>query len=287
MAEEEVLGSTEHSTEPAQDENGSIRPRTTSAFEPRTRPYRVPDDKRCISWKKNCDCGHKFSGKDLYNGKPKSPKNRIEGPPPPCPICGRPRMRCRKAAIKGSTTCMMHGGNGSKPVKKGAIPGRTVMSDDDILTLEEMMQEDDTTLKREFHTLRLYFGKAMEQFENAVDSLDTDNPADVIGEAARLSGMIQALANIVEKRFKVKEIPTEQLYRVQFEDPRVKYLIKESMRDMQIETIKRVVAVLLSSFDPTGELGLVQKVPASFLPYLPSSLSPAMEVPNVATAETE
>jgi len=271
-----------------------------AALLPQKRERIALEEVRCIAWKKTCDCGHHFSGKDLYGGKSKLKSNRIQGTPPACPMCGRPRQRCKRKQVAGTPCCRKHGGKGI--ARRAFIPGYSHMDDEKILTLETMMEEDDTTLRREFHMLRIYFGDAIQQFEKALElhkalqeqweavqekeGASVLNilpiPVDLIGEAHRLAGMIDKLSSISEKRNKIHELPNDQLVRVQFEDPRVKYVIKEVMHDMEIKTIKQVVAVMLTSLDPTGELGLIERLPASFIPYLPP-LPAEMEVPNAST----
>lgn len=132
-----------------------------------------------------------------------------------------------------------------------------------------MIEEDDTSLKNEFHILRFYFAKAMGQYQNALKAYQNEIPADVIGEGNRLTAMIDKLASINEKRMKSMVPLQEQIVRVQFDDPSVVYHLKEKLREMESFTIRRVLAVLMETVDPTGELGFKQRIPTSFAPYLP------------------
>jgi hypothetical protein len=238
----------------------------------------LPDEARCVAWRKNCACGHKFPRSDLYGGKGKN--TRREGPPPPCPECGRPRERCHKAKMKGFPTCRNHGAKGI--AKRAFIPGYINLDDEEILTLQELMVQDDTSLMREFHMLRLLFGRAIEQFQNASLKLGGDCPVDLIGELRRLAGIIDRLSAIAERRAKARLIvpPEEQVVRVEFNDPRVQYFIKEAFRDTEIKTIKRVLAVVLQYADPKGELGISKKIPPSLFPYLPSAGEHSPESPK-------
>ena len=240
----------------------------------------LPDEVRCIAWKKSCSCGYHFRRTDLYDGKAKN--TRKKGPPPPCPKCGRERERCLKARMRGCSVCRSHGGRGI--VKRAYIPTHITLDDEGVAAFEKLMEEDDQSLKKEFHVLRIFFGKAMKQFQDAFASLETDSPADAIGELLRLTAIVDRASRIAQRRAKIHQIAPqgEQVTRVEFADPRMKYPMKEALRKMEIDTIKRMLVVLLQSFDPTGELQLIEKVPASLRPYLPLSAAVTQEEPPKA-----
>jgi hypothetical protein len=171
----------------------------------------------------------------------------------------------------GATVCRSHGGRGV--IRKGFIPGLLTLTDEEILTLEEMMAEDDMTLKREFHLLRLFFGKAIAQFQQVSLDTESNSVGDVIGEMRRLAAIVDRLSSISERRVRVMESAPkgEPEVRVRFDDPRVQYLLKEKLREMHHYTIRLVLAVVIQYADPTGALGLAGKLPKSFVPFLPSS----------------
>lgn len=233
------------------------------------RAHSLPDPLRCVALKKTCCCGYHFRRTDLYDGKARN--TRKKGTPPPCPQCGRPRERCRKARMRGAPTCRSHGAKGI--AKRAFVPGYVSLDDEEILALEELMMEDDQSLKREFHLLRLFFGSAIAQLQNANDTLAGDAPADLIGELRRLAAIADRLSAIVERRAKISAMAPreEQIVRVQFDDPHIQYLLKEKIRNFQSDTIRRVLAVVLAYGDPEGKLGLAQRLPPSFAPFLPSS----------------
>jgi hypothetical protein len=85
-----------------------------------------------------------------------------------------------------------------------------------------------------------------------------------------------------ERRAKARliEPQEEQVIRAEFNDPRVQYFIKEAFRDTEIKTIKRVLAVVLQSVDPTGELGIAKKIPPSLFSFLPSAVEHIPEPPK-------
>ena len=234
---------------------------------PRKVERELPDRLRCVAWRKTCACGHRFPRSALYTGKSK--KTRKQGLPPACPQCGRERERCRKPRMFGTTVCRSHGGRGV--IKKGFIPGLLALSDDEIQTLQEMMAEDDVSLRREFHLLRLLFGRAVEQFQQNSAAAE-DNPyADAIGEMRRLAAIVDRLSSICERRVRVMVgVPKNQPeVIVRWEDPHLQHLIKEKLREMQDYTIRRTLAVVMLYLDPTAELGIANKLPASLRPFLP------------------
>ena len=113
----------------------------------------------------------------------------------------------------------------------------------------------------------------MEQFQNACLTLGSDSPADVVGGLQQLAAIVDKLSNIAERRAKLRLIapPKEEVVRIEFSNPRIQCYIKEAIRDTETSTIKRVLAVVLKSLDPTGELGIAKKLPDSFGVYLPST----------------
>jgi hypothetical protein len=204
----------------------------------------------------------------LYAGEGK--ETRREGLPPPCPECGRPRERCRKARMEGARVCRSHGGRGI--VARAFIPGYSSLDDEEIATLEKMVEEDDTSLTREFHTLRVLLNRALEHAQKVNLGSDSDGHNDAMGEVRQLAGIIDRLSAIAERRAKISAIAPreEQVVRVQFDDPRVQHLVKEKLREMHLLTIRKVLAIVIQYVDPNGQLGIAQKMPKSLVPYLPS-----------------
>jgi hypothetical protein len=172
--------------------------------------------------------------------------------------------------MEGARVCRSHGGRGV--VARAFIPGYSSLDDEEIATLEKMVEEDDTSLTREFHTLRVLLNRALEHAQKVNLGSDGDGHNDAMGEVRQLAGIIDRLSAIAERRAKINLITPreEQVVRVQFDDPKVQYLVKEKLREMEQFTIRRVLAVIIKYTDPKGELGIVQKLPASFAPFLPS-----------------
>lgn len=245
------------------------------------------DERRCTSWKSVCVCTYRFKASDTPKDKKKANHIKSKEEHPVCPVCGRYRIRCLSYRVGNSSTCQHHGGHGVR-ITKGINPCLKHLDDEAIPVVTQMVEDDDTSLKWEFHVLRYYFAEAMAQFETAVRLYGQNNHIDLIGEGSRLTGMVDRLSAVAEKRAKLREIipPTEQLIKVQFDDPRVKYLLKEAIRDVEIQTIKRVLAVLLETVDPRGEIGLARLIPTSFTPYLPAPKEVIAEVENVVARES-
>jgi len=229
--------------------------------------HSLPDHLRCVALKKVCVCGYHFRRADLYAGAKKFSRRK---PPPPCPQCGRPRQRCRKAKVRGAPTCRSHGAKGI--AKRAYIPGYMYLDDEQIQTLEDLMKEDDQSLKREFHLLRLYFGDAIAQLQASTNVETGTSSPDIIGELRRLAAVADRMSSIIERRARVSAMTPreEQVVRVEFDNPRIQYFLKERIRRFQSDTIRRILAVVLASADPDGKLGLAQKLPSSFAPFLPS-----------------
>ena len=61
----------------------------------------------------------------------------------------------------------------------------------------------------------------------------------------------------------------------------MQYHIKEAIRDTETRTIRRVLAALVHAVDPEGEVGFVEKIPASFHPYLLRELQIASESEDI------
>ena len=55
--------------------------------------------------------------------------------------------------------------------------------------------------------------------------------------------------------------------------------MKEAFRDTTINTIKRMLVVVIQSLDPTGEHGVAKKLPTSLRPYMPDCVAPKEEGP--------
>jgi hypothetical protein len=155
--------------------------------------------------------------------------------------------------------------------RKASLSGPSTLDADEIVTLEELMEEDDTSLKREFHTLRILCGKAIEQLQSRSLLTGGDSFVGVISDIRRLADNVDKLSAIAERRARIQQIAPqkERVVRVEFNDPSVRYHVKEALRRMEDYTIRRVLAVVLLSLDPNGELGVAHKLPASFAPYLP------------------
>lgn len=244
-------------------------------YEPGSRRFfgkPMPPERRCVALKRNCVCGYHYVKSDLWDedGKRKDPAD-------PCPQCGRERPQCANPKLKGFQVCAIHGGRAMKAKKENAIiPVRIHLDDDDIEAIERMTEENDTSLKREFHTLRMIFGKSLNEFELNYRAHSETGLTKVIGAAIKLTDMIQKLAQIADRVAKSRELltPEDQLTRVEFDDPRVKYLIKEMIRDKQAETITMVLQAVLKALDPTGEKKIVESIPPSFYSYLPSEVVP-------------
>lgn len=185
--------------------------------------------------------------------------------------------------MRGAPSCRSHGGKGI--LKRAFVPAHVHLSGEQVQTLEDLMKEDDQSLKREFHLLRLFLSIAIEQFQNASATLAGDTPADVIGELRRLAGIVDKLSGISERRAKISAITPreEQVVRVQFDDPKVLYLFKEKLREMHVLTIRKVLAIVIQYADPKGELGIAQRLPSSFAPFLP----PGGDVRQLGVSESE
>jgi len=241
----------------------------------------LPDGSRCIAWRKNCVCGYKFPRSDLYAGEGK--ETRREGLPPPCPECGRPRERCHKARMEGARVCRSHGGRGV--VARAFIPGYSSLDDEEIATLEKMVEEDDTSLTREFHTLRVLLNRALEHAQKVNLGSDGDEHNDAMGEVRQLAGIIDRLSAIAERRAKISLITPreEQVVRVEFSDPQVQYIVKEKLREMQHLTIRKILAIVIQHVDPDGQLGIAQKLPRSLAPFL----QPGEEVKQLEAPESD
>lgn len=227
----------------------------------------IPETQRCKALKKNCECGYRFRKADLFdpNGE------RKKGVRLNCPKCGRERQRCANPVVKGTPVCRLHGGKGI--AKKAFIPSNIHLDDDEIGTLEYLMEEDDISLKREFHTLRIFFGKALQQFKNTLRIQEEHGVGDVIELAGRLTAIVDKLASIAEKRERiVSGVPA--ITTLQFDDPRVQHAIKEALYQREVETITRVLLAVLKHGDPGGEYKLIERIPPSFLTYLPTDVVP-------------
>ena len=207
-----------------------------------------------VAWRKSCVCGHKFTRSALNCGAGKN--RRI---PPPCPECGRPRERCGEAIG----------------------PELPTLDDAEIVALEKLIEEDDTSLEREFHQLRVLFAKAMEQSRDRSLMMGSDSSADVIDVIPRLVSIVDKLSAIAERGVKIRQIepPPKREVRIKFDDPRLKYIMKEAFRDTTINTIKRMLVVVIQSLDPTGEHGVAKKLPTSLRPYMPDCVAPKEEGP--------
>ena len=161
-------------------------------------------------------------------------------------------------------------------MKRALLPASVQLNDEQVLMLEKMIEEDDKSLKTEFHVLRLYFARAIAQLQNANNALATNSSADLIDELRRLAAVLDRLSTIAERGARIKAMTPqeEQIVRVQFDNPRIEYLLKERIRSFQSDTIRRVLAIVLAWGDPDGKLGLAQRLPPSFAPFLPSNEEP-------------
>lgn len=229
----------------------------------------IPEERRCTALKKNCPCGYHYKKSDLFDKK----GDRFP-PPHYCPQCGRERQRCANPKEYGLNVCRFHGGAAVKAKLKknfSYVPSRLHLEDDDVATLEKMLKEDDDSLKEEFHILRILFGKALRQFNDTYQIQIREGYGDVIREGDRLANMLSKLSKIVTDRKKADQFISssgEQLQKVEFEDPRVKYLIKEMIRESEINTITKILTLVLKSLDPKGNKGIAYKLPESLIPYM-------------------
>jgi len=155
------------------------------------------------------------------------------------------------------------------------------LDDAEIVALEKLIEEDDTSLEREFHQLRVLFAKAMEQSRDRSLMMGSDSSADVIDVIPRLVSIVDKLSAIAERGVKIRQIepPPKREVRIKFDDPRLKYIMKEAFRDTTINTIKRMLVVVIQSLDPTGEHGVAKKLPTSLRPYMPDCVAPKEEGP--------
>ncbi len=235
----------------------------------------IPDSLRCKALRRNCDCGYHFTRAD---------DEKAGGRLMECPECGRPRLRCKKPSLRGAPTCRSHGGSGI--LKRAFIPTRINLDDEEIQALKAMIEKDDTGLKEEFHLLRLFFGKAILQFKLTLMLHEETGQGDLIDLADKLSGMLVKLSAIAEKREKIKQMlpASDRVISIKFDDPRLQYHIKEAIRDTQIKTIRSVLAALVHAVDPSGVADFVEKIPASFHPYLPRELQIASESEDIEQA---
>jgi len=94
-----------------------------------------------------------------------------------------------------------------RPHDRRACAGRrSVPYADEVFALEDMIQADDISLRREFQALRGLIVRTMERFRERSLAIDSGSSADVMDEIHRLIALVDRLSSIAERRAKVVQI---------------------------------------------------------------------------------
>lgn len=213
----------------------------------------IPDSLRCVARKKNCDCGYHFNKWDGYI----------------CPKCGRPRQRCKKPRIKGTTVCRSHGGRGV--IERAIIPPNLNLTERDYNILQAMIEQNNIELKTKYHLLRIIFWKALGQFNETYSIYENTGLGNIVDPACKLGSIVGKLAQIAPKLEKIKQIKSSQK-RTDKIIEKYKEMIRqneERYKELNDNTIKSVLSDLIKAVDPDDKLGFVDKIPDCYHPYLP------------------
>lgn len=161
--------------------------------------------RRCTALLSNCKgsfpdgtpCDYSFTKGNLTY--PAQPKATV------CPNCGTPRERCSLPALEGSDRCAFHRRRGKKSLYNQTI---LAISDD---ILDELEDEDNKSLAREYHLARLVVDKMARSEADPKELLLAIEKIFKIAESRKkieenysnASGLDAEATNLVRKRIKV------------------------------------------------------------------------------------
>lgn len=245
---------------------------------PNDPPPMNPHAQKCMARRKWCPCGHRFK-RDDKNVTTLKERMKEDFDPEKlgrCPECGRLRRLCQKVALKDKLVCISHGGNAGR---KPADPMFDILDDDRLDRVAALAEAKDDSLKQEFYVVKTYIQDAL-KLGDVVEGEPVQ--LDVV---ERLTGLLDRAVGIQERHMRLTlQIPKgEEFTQIEFSDPRVALALKEKFRQLQEQTVRGTLQMIIQALKREGDGELMAQV----LEMLPERFQNYIAVKEAKQAEAD
>ena len=245
---------------------------------PNDPPPMNPDAQKCLARRKWCPCGHRFVKDDLkLKLKLRMAPDFDPAKLGRCPDCGRVRVLCTKVAMKGKLVCRTHGGGGGR---RPLDPLIDILDDERLDRVAALAKAKDDSLKREFYIIKTYIQDAL-----GVQVPEDENGKPMINleTVERLTGLLDRAVGIQERHLRLTlQIPKGgDFTQLEFSDPRVALALKEKFRQLQEQTVRGTLQMIIQALKREGGGELMAQV----LELLPERFQNYAAVSNAKQAE--